>query len=136
MNRILFERGEIVDGRAEFSDGRAEHVLNVLHGEVGQVLKTGELDGLAGTSVITEGVFDNRFRYVDELVKMNDVVLIMQSLSNADLYAVGGSAKTAMTEQGRANADCFDPGSLLTGKDALSVQKYLLGKITLPELPE
>ncbi len=54
MNRILFERGEIVDGRAEFSDGRAEHVLNVLHGEVGQVLKTGELDGLAGTSVITE----------------------------------------------------------------------------------
>ncbi|NLT10240.1 MAG: glycoside hydrolase family 5 protein [Ruminococcus sp.] len=72
----------------------------------------------------------------DELVKMNDVVLIMQSLSNADLYAVGGSAKTAMTEQGSANADCFDPGSLLTGKDALSVQKYLLGKITLPEMPE
>lgn len=54
MNRILFERGEIVDGHAEFSDARAEHVLNVLHGEVGQVLKTGELDGLAGTSVITE----------------------------------------------------------------------------------
>lgn len=54
MNRILFEKGEIVDGRAEFCDARAEHVLNVLHGEVGQVLKTGELDGLAGTSVITE----------------------------------------------------------------------------------
>ena len=54
MNRILFEKSEIVDGHAEFSDGRAEHVLNVLHGEVGQVLKTGELDGLAGTSVITE----------------------------------------------------------------------------------
>ena len=54
MNRILFERGEIVDGRAEFSDARAEHVLNVLHGEVGQVLKTGELDGLVGTSAITE----------------------------------------------------------------------------------
>ena len=53
MNRILFEKSEIVGGRATFADGRAEHVLNVLHGEVGQRLKTGELDGLAGTSVIT-----------------------------------------------------------------------------------
>ena len=54
MNRILFEHDEIVDGRASFSDGRAEHVLNVLHGTVGQTLKTGEIDGLVGTSVITE----------------------------------------------------------------------------------
>lgn len=54
MNRILFEKSEIVDGRAVFSDERAEHVLNVLHGAVGQVLKTGEIDGLAGTSVIEE----------------------------------------------------------------------------------
>ena len=54
MNRILFEKQEIVDGRVTFSDERAEHVLNVLHGAVGQTLKTGELDGLIGTSVITE----------------------------------------------------------------------------------
>ncbi len=54
MNRILFEKSEVVDGFASFSDGRAEHVLNVLHGEVGGVLKTGELDGCVGTSVITE----------------------------------------------------------------------------------
>ena len=54
MNRILFERAEVVDGGVAFSDERAEHVLNVLHGAVGQPLKTGELDGLAGTSVITE----------------------------------------------------------------------------------
>ena len=53
MNRILFEKSEIVDGVATFDDVRAEHVLNVLHGEVGQVLKTGEVDGLIGTSVIT-----------------------------------------------------------------------------------
>ena len=52
MNRILFESGEIRDGRATFSDVRAEHVLNVLHGEVGQTLKTGVLDGPVGTSVI------------------------------------------------------------------------------------
>ena len=54
MNRILFEKEELSGGRATFSDGRAEHVLNVLHGTVGQVLKTGEIDGLVGTSVITE----------------------------------------------------------------------------------
>ena len=52
MNRILFEKSEIVDGVATVSDVRAEHILNVLHGEVGQVLKTGEIDGPIGTSVI------------------------------------------------------------------------------------
>ena len=54
MNRILFERDEIIDGRASFSDERAEHVLNVLHGAVGQTLKTGEIDGFIGTSIITD----------------------------------------------------------------------------------
>ena len=52
MNRILFERSEIVDGVVTFGGERAEHVLNVLHGEVGQVLKTGEIDGRIGTSTI------------------------------------------------------------------------------------
>ena len=52
MNRILFEQDEIRDGRATFSDVRAEHVLNVLHGAEGQTLKTGVLDGPVGTSVI------------------------------------------------------------------------------------
>ena len=54
MNRILFEPGEICDGRATFSDARAEHVLNVLHGAEGQTLKTGVLDGPVGTSVIEQ----------------------------------------------------------------------------------
>ena len=53
MNRILFERDEIKDGVATFGGERAAHVVNVLHGEVGQVLKTGEINGLIGTSVIT-----------------------------------------------------------------------------------
>ena len=53
MNRILFERDEIVDGTATFGGVRAEHVLKVLHGEVGQVLKTGEVDGPIGTGEIT-----------------------------------------------------------------------------------
>ena len=53
MNRILFEKGEISDGVATFGGVRAEHVLKVLHGEVGQILKTGEVDGPIGTGEIT-----------------------------------------------------------------------------------
>lgn len=53
MNRILFEADEIADGRATFDGPRAEHVLAVLHGEVGQTLKTGEVDGPLGTGTIT-----------------------------------------------------------------------------------
>ena len=53
MNRILFEKDEIVDGIATFGGERAEHVMNVLYGEVGQVLKTGEIGGFIGTGVIT-----------------------------------------------------------------------------------
>ena len=53
MNRILFEKSEITDGIATFGGQRAEHVMNVLHGEVGQVLKTGEIGGFIGTGVIT-----------------------------------------------------------------------------------
>ena len=52
MNRILFEADEIKNGVATFGGERAEHVMNVLHGEVGQVLKTGEINGLIGTSEI------------------------------------------------------------------------------------
>ena len=52
MNRILFESSEIADGVARCSDARAEHILAVLHGEVGQTLKTGELDGSIGTGEI------------------------------------------------------------------------------------
>ena len=52
MNRILLEPGEIVDGVATFGGARAAHVVEVLHGEAGQTLKTGEIGGLNGTSEI------------------------------------------------------------------------------------
>ncbi len=52
MNRILFESTEVANDRAVFGGVRAEHVLNVLHGTVGQTLKTGIVDGFIGTSVI------------------------------------------------------------------------------------
>ena len=53
MNRIIFEKAEIAeDGTATFGGARAEHVLAVLHGTVGQMLKTGVVDGPVGTSII------------------------------------------------------------------------------------
>ena len=52
MNRILFDSEELHEERVTFGGVRAEHVLTVLHGEVGQTLKTGEVNGLVGTSVI------------------------------------------------------------------------------------
>jgi len=53
MNRILFEACEVAaDGRATFGGIRAEHVRTILHGEVGQTLKTGVVDGPIGTGVI------------------------------------------------------------------------------------
>ena len=54
MNRILFEPGEITDGVATFGGVRAEHVRQVLHGEVGQILKTGVLNGPIGMGEIVE----------------------------------------------------------------------------------
>ena len=51
MNRILFESAEIQgDGTVSLSDGRAEHILNVLKAVPGQSLKTGQLDGPMGES--------------------------------------------------------------------------------------
>ncbi|MBO5643211.1 MAG: 16S rRNA (uracil(1498)-N(3))-methyltransferase [Kiritimatiellae bacterium] len=52
MNRILFSTDEIHDGVVTIGDARAEHIIRVLHGEEGQVLKTGEINGLLGTSEI------------------------------------------------------------------------------------
>lgn len=53
MNRILFEPGEISGAVATFGGARAEHVLKVLHGEIGQRLKTGEIGGKIGFGEIT-----------------------------------------------------------------------------------
>jgi len=62
MNRILFEKDEIVDNVVTFGGARAEHVLDVLHGEVGQILKTGEVNGPIGTGEIVAIGVDDRCR--------------------------------------------------------------------------
>ena len=54
MNRILLEADEIADGVATFGGVRAAHVRDVLHGEVGQILKTGVIGGRIGAGEIVE----------------------------------------------------------------------------------
>ncbi|MBQ9894594.1 MAG: cellulase family glycosylhydrolase [Ruminococcus sp.] len=65
-------------------------------------------------------------------VKMNDAVLVMQLLANGDAYDVGGTDKNAITETGRANADCYAPGSGITNMDAVAIQKKLINTAELP----
>lgn len=52
MNRILFSPSEISGGKAVFGGERARHVVEILHGEKEQTIKTGEIDGPVGFSVI------------------------------------------------------------------------------------
>lgn len=79
MNRILFEKGEISRGVATFGGVRAEHVLKVLHGEVGQLLKTGEVDGPIGTGEITaieDGLITVRLKHdAEALAPWVDLIL-------------------------------------------------------------
>lgn len=67
-------------------------------------------------------------------VRLNDAVLIMQSIGNPDVYGVNGSDETHITETGVKNGDVSNNGDGLTNSDALAVQKYLIGLIdSLPE---
>lgn len=70
----------------------------------------------------------------DGKIYLNDAVLIMQAIGNPDEYGVGGTSKTAITEQGLRNADVSGNGDGLTNMDALTIQKYLLHM--LDKLPD
>ncbi len=68
MNRILLEPSEILQGTAVIGGARAAHIRTVLHGEAGQVLKTGEVNGKIGTSEIvtlTEETVTLRVNHTD-----------------------------------------------------------------------
>ncbi|NLT10560.1 MAG: glycoside hydrolase [Ruminococcus sp.] len=63
----------------------------------------------------------------DGNVKMNDAVLIMQSISNADRYGVDSTEKGHITEEGQLNANVYENStSGVTPQDALYIQKWLL----------
>ncbi|MDD6059382.1 MAG: cellulase family glycosylhydrolase [Ruminococcus sp.] len=63
---------------------------------------------------------------VDGTVNLADAVLIMQVKANPNKYS--------LTERGERNSDCSGNGDGVTNRDALAIQKYLLG--LLERLPE
>lgn len=72
----------------------------------------------------------------DRLINLADVVMIMQSIANADKYGIDGIDPSHITRQGTLNADVigFDG---MTNLDALTIQKYKLGLIdSLPYIEE
>ena len=55
MNRILYEPEELLpDGTVVLTDARARHIRSVLQGAPGQAIKSGTVNGLAGTSRIVD----------------------------------------------------------------------------------
>ena len=66
---------------------------------------------------------------VDDKVTIADAVAILQAIANQDKYA--------LKPQGKANADCYDPGDGVTANDAYTIQKLDAGAIAkLPEYPK
>lgn len=70
----------------------------------------------------------------DGEVRLNDAILVLQSIGNPEKYGMNGSDPTHITKEGILNADVFENGDNLTSMDALSIQKYTLHLIA--ELPE
>lgn len=54
MNRILYEAGEVLEGRVTLDDVRATHVRRVLNSKPGDRLRTGEIDGPLSTGTVVE----------------------------------------------------------------------------------
>lgn len=57
----------------------------------------------------------------DKIINLADAVLIMQCKANPTKYT--------LSEQGEINSDVSDKGDGVTNKDALMIQKYLLGLV-------
>ena len=64
-------------------------------------------------------------------VKMNDAVLIMQAVANADVYGIGGSDANALTDDGAYWADVYENNNGdITNMDAVQIQKFLIHAVT------
>ena len=65
----------------------------------------------------------------DNDVTVADAVAILQYIGNKDKYK--------LTDDGKVNADCYNPGDGITAKDALAIQKLDAGILEkLPEIDE
>ena len=68
----------------------------------------------------------------DEQIDLSDAVIIMQALANPNKYGVEGTDRHRISQQGWVNADVHKKGNGVSSNDALAIQKYCLGLISLP----
>lgn len=54
MNLLLLHREELIDGRAELRDSRADHIRKILKAEKGDTLKAGLVNGQVGRALVTD----------------------------------------------------------------------------------
>ena len=91
------------------------------------------LEDKGASEKIIPPVFESRIwgdANQDMQLKLNDAVLIMQSISNADRYGVDGTEKTHITKQGQYWGDVYEHNNgVITPQDALQIQKYLIKEI-------
>ena len=95
--------------------------------------KIGEAPTSSSTTSTTSGDVYYGDANCDGKVDLSDAVMILQAISNNDKYGVGGTDPNCITEEGVKNGDCSNVGDGITARDALAVQKFAIGLITLPE---
>lgn len=72
----------------------------------------------------------------DGEVRLNDAVLVLQSIGNPDAYGIKGTDPSHITEKGMKNADVYENGSGLTSNDAIRIQQHILELIDNLDLPK
>jgi hypothetical protein len=65
-------------------------------------------------------------------IDLSDAVIIMQALANPNKYGVSGTDRHRISAQGWVNADVHKRGNGVSSNDALAIQKYCLGLVSLP----
>lgn len=107
MNIILFEQEEIISGepRLSVTDHRAKHIVKVLRADIGDVLKIGVVDGLAGSAkiigmtskypfeVILEISLDEKYvedePKIDIILALPRPIMLKRILSQATTLGIG-----------------------------------------------
>jgi RsmE family RNA methyltransferase len=65
MNIILFEKDELKSGCVVLTDHRAKHIVKVLHSELGDCIRVGEINGEIGTATVLS--IKNKYPFLVEL---------------------------------------------------------------------
>lgn len=106
-----------------FPDGESTDIT--IHGYKGSTAEAYALENGFDFIVLDESVTLCGDANLDGLVTIADATAIVQAIGNPDEYA--------LSEQGERNADCFNTGDGVTGKDALAIQ--LLESELIDSLP-